>query len=209
MLDVARGSAGATVDPTVMVDPVQVFGREARLVVEIGSGQGEAVAAAAASRPDTDFLAIEVYTPGLAQTIHRCRQRELTNVRLLQADAVEVLTSTLPQGCAEEVWVFFPDPWHKLRHHKRRLVTPEFARLVTRVLRPPTADLPGGTLRLATDWAEYAAQMLRVLDAAEGLENVHGPGTAAPRFEGRALTGFEKKAAAVDRAVTDLTYRRV
>lgn len=202
VLDVPTAGTRASVDPRAVVDPVREFGREAPLVVEIGSGRGEAVIAAAQARPETDFLALEVYTPGLAQTIQQAVVRGLTNIRLLQVDAVEVLTTTLPPECADEVWVFFPDPWHKRSHHKRRLVADGFAAQVARVLRPD------GTLRLATDWAHYATQMVAVLDAAPELENVHGPGGVAPRFEGRALTGFERKAAAAGREVTDLAYRR-
>ncbi|MGO3483093.1 MAG: tRNA (guanosine(46)-N7)-methyltransferase TrmB [Cellulosimicrobium funkei] len=211
-VDGARAGARTSVDPDHVLDVAATFGRDARLVVEIGSGQGEAVVAAAEREPGTDFLAVEVYAPGLAQTVLRASQRDLTNVRLVQANAAEVLATTLPAGSVDELWVFFPDPWHKSRHHKRRLVTPSFAALAERVLRAPGEGddgRPGGTLRLATDWAEYAEQMLEVLDAAPGLRNVHGPGNAAPRFEGRVLTGFERKGEAAGRVITDLEYVRV
>lgn len=211
VVDVPRDVARTSVDPAWVLDVPGTFGRSARLVVEIGSGQGEAVVAAAEREPGTDFLAVEVYTPGLAQTVLRASQRGLTNLRLLQANAAEVLATTLPEGSVDELWVFFPDPWHKSRHHKRRLVTPSFAALAERVLRAPDADgeRPGGVLRLATDWAEYAEQMLEVLDAAPGLRNVHGPGGVAPRFEGRVLTGFERKGERAGRAITDLEYVRL
>ncbi|WP_435739011.1 tRNA (guanosine(46)-N7)-methyltransferase TrmB [Cellulosimicrobium sp. PMB13] len=208
LLDVPRDVARTSVDPSFVLDAAALFGRSARLVVEIGSGQGEAVVAAAQADPATDFLAVEVYTPGLAQTVLRAAQRDLTNLRLLQVNAVEVLASTLPEGSVDELWVFFPDPWHKSRHHKRRLVTPSFATLVERVLRAPADGAPGGTLRLATDWVEYAEQMVEVLDAAPGLRNAHGPGAVAPRFDGRVLTGFERKGAAAGRVITDLEYVR-
>lgn len=213
VLDVPRDVARTSVDPAYVLDVATTFGRDARLVVEIGSGQGEAVVAAAEREPSTDFLAVEVYEPGLAQTVLRASQRDLTNVRLVQANAAELLATTLPAGSVDELWVFFPDPWHKSRHHKRRLVTASFAALAERVLRTPgtgdDGDRPGGTLRLATDWAEYAGQMLEVLDAAPGLRNLHGAGGVAPRFDGRVLTGFERKGEAAGRLITDLEYVRV
>lgn len=208
LVEAPRDVARTSVDPSFVLDPAVLFGRSARLVVEIGSGQGEAVVAAAAADPSTDFLAVEVYTPGLAQTVLRAAQRDLTNLRLLQVNAVEVLATTLPEGSVDELWVFFPDPWHKSRHHKRRLVTPSFATLVERVLRAPDDGAPGGILRLATDWDGYADQMVEVLDAAPGLANAHGPGGVAPRFEGRVLTGFERKGTAAGRVITDLEYVR-
>ncbi len=209
VLDVPRDVARTSVDPSFVLDAGQVFGRSARLVVEIGSGQGEAVVAAAEADRDTDFLAVEVYTPGLAQTVLRAAQRDLTNLRLVQVNAAELLATTLPAGSVDELWVFFPDPWHKSRHHKRRLVTASFAERAARVLRSPAGGAAGGTLRLATDWAEYADQMTDVLDAAPGLRNAHGPRAVAPRFDGRVLTGFERKGTAAGRAITDLEYVRV
>lgn len=212
VLEAPRDVARTSVDPSFVVDPEAVFGRRAPFVVEIGSGQGDAVVAAAEREPERDFLAVEVYLPGLARTVHRSARAGLTNVRLLQVNAVEVLASTLPAGSVDELWVFFPDPWHKQRHHKRRLVTDSFARLVERVLRAPGGNGPdgerGGTLRLATDWAEYAHQMIAVLDASPGLRNVHGAGGVAPRFEGRVLTGFERKGEVAGRTITDLEYVR-
>jgi tRNA (guanine-N7-)-methyltransferase len=206
LVDVPRALAVTSVDPAWRFDAEATFGRRAPLVVEIGSGQGEAIVAAADAHPGRDHLAVEVYTPGLAQTIVRaeqCRDRQgLSNLRLLQVNAAELLETALPAASVDEVWVFFPDPWHKSRHHKRRLVRPSFATLVARVLRP------GGVLRLATDWAEYAEQMLEVLDASDGLVNAHGPGGVAPRFTGRVLTSFERKGQAAGRSVTDLEYMR-
>jgi tRNA (guanine-N7-)-methyltransferase len=206
LVEVPRSLAVTSVDPRWRFDAEATFGRSAPLVVEIGSGQGEAIVAAADAHPERDHLAVEVYTPGLAQTIVRaeqCRDRQgLDNLRMLQVNAVELLETALPPASADEVWVFFPDPWHKSRHHKRRLVRPSFATAVSQVLRP------GGVLRLATDWAEYAERMLEVLDACEDLVNVHGHGGVAPRFEGRVLTSFERKGRQAGRGVTDLEYRR-
>lgn len=215
VVEVPRDVAATSVDPGWRLDVAGELGRRAPLVVEIGSGQGEAIVAAAAAHPERDHLAVEVYTPGLAQTIVRAGHAgadpgrdggapgtELDNLRLVQANAAELLATALPEGSVDELWVFFPDPWHKARHHKRRLVTPEFARLAARVLRP------GGVWRLATDWVEYAEQMLEVGEADDAFRNAHGPGAVAPRFEGRVLTSFEKKGADAGRTVTDLTFVR-
>jgi tRNA (guanine-N7-)-methyltransferase len=209
LVDVPRAVARTSVDPGFVLDAAAVFGRTAPLVVEIGSGLGDAVVEAAATDPGRGYLAVEVYQPGLAHTIARAEragatrgQKGLPNLRLVQANAAELLETTLPAGSVDELWVFFPDPWHKARHHKRRLVTAEFAALAARVLRP------GGTLRLATDWAEYAEQMIEVLDANEDLANAHGPGGLAPRFERRVLTGFERKAHQAGRGIADLEYVR-
>jgi tRNA (guanine-N7-)-methyltransferase len=211
LIDIPRSQADTSVDPGFVLDPVKVFGREAPLVVEVGSGAGEAIIHAAERHPDINYLAIEVYAPGLAQTLMQIGRRELKNVRLIQANAPEVLKTALPPGSVEELWVFFPDPWHKNRHHKRRLVSPDFAMLAARVLRP------GGHWRLATDWARYARVMREVGDSCEHFINVHADESAstgtsgggwAPRFEGRVMTGFEKKAMDAGRTVHDLTYRR-
>jgi tRNA (guanine-N7-)-methyltransferase len=216
LVEVPRDLAVTSVDPAWRLDPAQAFGRTAPLVVEIGSGQGEAIVAAAAAHPERDHLAVEVYTPGLAQAIVRAGHagadpgrdggapgKELDNLRLVQANAAELLATALPESSVDELWVFFPDPWHKSRHQKRRLVTPAFAGLAARVLRP------GGVWRLATDWVEYADQMLDVLEAGDDFRNAHGPGARAPRFDGRVLTSFEKKGTAAGRVVTDLEYVRV
>ena len=207
LVETPRAIARTSVDAAWTFDAEAVFGRRAPLVLEIGSGQGENVVEAADAHPERDHLAVEVYQPGLAQTIVRAGQRRerqgLTNLRLLQANAPELLATALPEGSLDELWVFFPDPWHKSRHHKRRLVTPEFAALAARVLRP------GGVWRLATDWVEYAEQMLEVCEGSTQFRNAHGPGAAAPRFEGRVLTAFERKGIAAGRTVTDLEYVRV
>ncbi|MDM7990235.1 tRNA (guanosine(46)-N7)-methyltransferase TrmB [Arthrobacter sp. zg-Y877] len=232
VVDVPRDEADTSVHPEYVFDAAAEFGRTAPLVVEIGSGLGEAVAHAAEQNPDKDFLAVEVYLPGLAQTLQRIGQKGLTNIRVVQANAPEVLSTMLPAGSVDEVWVFFPDPWHKTRHHKRRLVKESFAELVARVL------VPGGTWRLATDWSDYAVQMREVLDASASFENLHAGehvgdqspltrvnreglenkapqdevdtlGGWAPRFEGRTLTSFENKAHEAGRLIFDLAYRRI
>ncbi|RPF22375.1 tRNA (guanosine(46)-N7)-methyltransferase TrmB [Myceligenerans xiligouense] len=216
LVDVPRHLGRMSVDPEWRFDAAAVYGRAAPLVLEVGSGQGDAIVTAAAADPDRDYLAVEVYRPGVAQVMVRADRAAgeragetaepdgpgLPNLRVMQVNAAELLDTAIPAGSLDEVWTFFPDPWHKSRHRKRRLVAPAFAEKVARALRP------GGVWRLATDWAEYAEQMLDVLEVAPGLRNAHGPRGTAPRFEGRVITGFERKAHKAGRAITDLTYIR-
>jgi tRNA (guanine-N7-)-methyltransferase len=190
------------------LDPAVVFGREAPLVVEVGSGQGHAIVHAASEHRDRDFLAIEVFRAGLARTMIRAEWAEATNLRLVEANAPEVLERALPVGSVDELWVFFPDPWAKARHTKRRLVSEDFARIAARALRARSDGRDGGVLRLATDWQDYAEQMREVMDAAPGFERDF-EGEWAPRFEGRVLTAFEQKGIDKGRSIRDLAYRRV
>ena len=231
VVDVPRHVADTSVHPDYVFDAAEEFGRTAPLTVEIGSGLGEAIVAAAEANPERDFLAVEVYRPGLANTLLRIGQRGLTNVRVVQANAPEVLGSMLAAGSVDELWVFFPDPWHKTKHHKRRMVKDSFAELAARVL------APGGTWRLATDWSGYAQQMREVVAASPDFRNAHdgersgaaSPLTAAwasgvdceptgeqdetggwaPRFEGRVLTSFENKALKAGRVIFDVTAVRL
>ena len=219
VIDVPRVEASMSVAPGFVLDGVRDFGRVAPLVVEIGSGTGDAVVQGARARPGTNFLAVEVYRPGLAATVTKIVHHDLTNVRLVQADAMQVLEHMVGRQSVAEIWVFFADPWHKVRHHKRRLVNPGFAELAASRL------ALGGTLRLATDWADYARQMRDVLAACGSLTNPYGgevtpphtpdgrnpvdPGTGfAPRFEGRVMTRFEQKALALGHTIYDLELRR-
>ncbi|WP_045075731.1 tRNA (guanosine(46)-N7)-methyltransferase TrmB [Psychromicrobium lacuslunae] len=199
LLEVPRLVADTSVHPDYRFDAAKVFGRSAELVVEVGSGLGEAIVHAASTQPDRDFLAVEVYLPGLAQTIQRAAAQELSNLRVVQANAPEVLSSMIPAGSISEVWTFFPDPWPKSKHEKRRLVTVSFAELVA------TSLAPGGLWRLATDWEHYAEQMLEV-GSNSSLRNVHPDW--APRFEGRVITSFENKAQLAGREIHDLTFQK-
>lgn len=210
ILQVPREITDTSVASEAAFDQEAVYGRLAPLVVEVGSGLGEAMAHRAAEVPEHDFLAVEVYTPGLADLLAKSDAAGATNVRAVQADAPEVLEKYLEPSSVDELWVFFPDPWHKKKHHKRRLVSPDFVDRVARVLRP------GATWRLATDWQQYAVVMRRVIEADGRFENLHpGPlatGSApdqgwAPRWEGRTLTSFERKAREAGRIPRDLTYR--
>jgi len=212
VLEVPREVTDTSVAEGADFDHRKIYGREAPLVVEIGSGLGEAIVHAASEHPEFDYLAVEVYKPGLADLLLKMSQAEVTNIRCIQANAPEVLDHLLQPGSVDEIWVFFPDPWHKSRHHKRRLVSPAFAEKVARVLKP------GGVWRLATDWEEYALVMRDVMEAAPDFENLYpGEGATeedpqggwAPRWEGRTLTSFERKAGEAGRRAHDLAYRRI
>jgi len=201
LVDVPRDVASTSVRPGARLDVAAEYGRRAPLVVEIGSGQGHAIVAAAAARPETDFLAVEVFRAGVARTMLDADRAGARNLRIVEANAPEVLEHLLPEGSAAEVWIFFPDPWHKTRHHKRRLVKAGFGATVAQALRE------GGMLRLATDWEDYALQMRDVLDADASFERAFA-GEWAPRFDGRVLTAFERKGERAGRAIRDLAYRR-
>ena len=177
------------------------FGRTAPLVVEIGSGVGEATVALAAARPSYDVLGIEVWQPGVADTFHRMEQAGIDNVRMISVDAVWSMEHLLGPRSVSELWTFFPDPWPKQRHHRRRLVVPAFAHLAASRL------VTGGHWRLATDWPDYAEQMARVLDAEPLLRNAYDE--PAPRWQDRPLTRFERRGLEAGRPITDLDYRRV
>lgn len=199
VLDIPRHGTNTSVDPAFRFDQVATFGRRAPLIVEVGSGRGEVIVQAAADNPDTDFLALEVYIPGIAQTLVSMRRHEVRNVRIALVNAAEALDTALEPATIDELWVFFPDPWHKLRHRKRRLVTLEFAETAARALKP------GGVWRLATDWQDYADQMRSVLDQSPFFDF---SGDWSPRFEGRTMTRFEHKGIVVDHDIKDLTAIR-
>jgi tRNA (guanine-N7-)-methyltransferase len=176
------------------------FGRRAPKIVEIGFGMGETTAKIAAALPGHDFLAIEVHGPGVGSLCKLVADGGLGNVRIMQHDAVEVLRDMIPQGALAGVHVFFPDPWHKKRHHKRRIIQPDFVALVASRL------APGGYLHCATDWAEYAEWMLGVLRGEPLLENIAND--YAPRPEYRPLTKFEQRGLKLGHGVWDLVFRR-
>ncbi|MEU8375016.1 MULTISPECIES: tRNA (guanosine(46)-N7)-methyltransferase TrmB [unclassified Micromonospora] len=181
------------------VDPAGFFGRGAPVVLEIGSGMGDATAAMAAADPDRDYLAVEVHTPGIAHLLDLVQRDGLGNVRVAQGDALD-LVRAMPERCLDAVHVFFPDPWPKSRHHKRRIIQPEHVAL----LRSRLAG--GGTLHCATDWAEYAESMRSTLTADPEL--VDGYAGFAPRPDHRPVTKFERRALTAGRPVFDLIHRR-
>ncbi|MCL1800322.1 MAG: tRNA (guanine(46)-N(7))-methyltransferase TrmB [Promicromonosporaceae bacterium] len=235
LIEPPRGVARESIVPGWVLDPAAVFANaDAPVIVEIGTGRGENIVAAAAADPDTNFLGVEVYRPGLARAILRAESdardeadsraelgnragvdlrdetaTELTpehtpklpNLKLIAADAPELLASLLA-GSLKEVWVFFPDPWPKARHQKRRLIDDEFAAAVSRVLEP------GGVIRIATDWAHYAEQVAEAFGASSSFENLASHGDKLPRYSGRVLTAFEYKGLKEGRQITDLAYRR-
>jgi tRNA (guanine-N7-)-methyltransferase len=177
-----------------------VFGRSAPRVLEIGFGMGDATAAIAQALPGTDFIGVEVHTPGVGALLKRIGEMSLTNLRLIQHDAVEVLEHMIAPDSLAGVHVFFPDPWHKKKHNKRRLIQPEFVRrLVGRIA-------PGGYLHCATDWQPYAEQMLEVLSAEPMLRNT-APGYA-PKPDYRPLTKFENRGLKLGHGVWDLVFSR-
>jgi tRNA (guanine-N7-)-methyltransferase len=176
------------------------FGRQAPKILEIGFGMGETTASIAAAHPENDYLGIEVHTPGVGALLKRIGEGRLGNLRIVQHDAVEVLQSMLANASLDGVHVFFPDPWHKKRHHKRRLIQPGLVHLLACKLKP------GGYLHLATDWEDYAQQMLAVLSAEPELINA---GDAfVPRPETRPLTKFENRGLRLGHGVWDLLFRR-
>ncbi|MFC6094835.1 tRNA (guanosine(46)-N7)-methyltransferase TrmB [Saccharothrix lopnurensis] len=177
------------------------FDREAPLLLEIGSGMGETTSRLVAAAPGLNYVAVEVYKPGLAQLLLRAEALGVENLRVLRGDAVDLLTDHVEPGSLAGVRIFFPDPWPKKKHHKRRLVQPEFVRLVAMRLRP------GGTLHLATDWEEYAEQMLEVCSAEPLLRNRFDGW--APRPDWRPVTKFEQRAVEEDRISHDLMFERV
>lgn len=202
LIDVPRGIASTSVHTDARLDVPATYGRTAPLIVEVGSGQGQAIVSAACARPDIDFLAVEVFRAGLARTMRGAADAGVHNLRLVEANAPEVLCPYLPEGAAVEVWIFFSDPWHKKRHVKRRLIRPGFPETAAHAI------TDGGVLRLATDWEDYALQMREVLDEAPEFERAF-EGEWAPRFDGRVMTAFERKGIAKGRTIRDLTYRRI
>ncbi len=187
---------GLTVDDgdRTVRDPAELFGRDAPRVLEIGFGMGDVTAEMAAADPDRDYLAVEVHTPGIGNLLVMIEDRGLTNVRVARGDAME-LAHQLPAGSLDAIHVFFPDPWPKARHHKRRLISPGNVVPLRRLLRP------GGRLHTATDWPDYARAMVEALDADPGLSRCRTPAPRPP-------TKFERRGAAAGRPIVDLVYER-
>ncbi len=183
------------------LDAQAAFGRTAPLILEIGFGMGEATAHIARVRPDDNFLCCEVHEPGVGALLKRIGEHDITNIRILQHDAVEVLEQMLPEGCLDGIHIFFPDPWHKKKHNKRRLIQSAFVAKLTARLKV------GGYIHCATDWQPYAEQMLEVLDAEPLLRN-----TAegyAPQPDYRPLTKFENRGLRLGHGVWDVVFHRV
>ncbi len=182
------------------LDLTAVFGRAAPIILEIGFGMGDATAAIAAARPEHDFIGIEVHGPGVGSLLLQTEARALNNLKIIQHDAVEVLRDMIPDGSLAGVHIFFPDPWHKTRHNKRRLIKPDFVAQLARKL------APGGYLHAATDWEDYAIQILAVLSAESALTN--SADGYAPRPDYRPLTKFEQRGIRLGHGVWDIVFRK-
>lgn len=210
VIEPRRGVGYTTVADDFHLDTEELFDRRAPLTLEIGSGTGEQIVAAAAANPDRDYLALEVWVPGIAKLISKAVDAGADNIRVLEADVAQALPIMLGDACLDEVWTFFPDPWRKARHRKRRLVSDEFALQVARVLRDE------GVWRLATDWDDYAWQMRDVIEGCPLFENPYvgqrpdpedpepKRGGFAPRYEGRVVTHFETRGIDAGRRVHDV-----
>ncbi|WP_273021247.1 tRNA (guanosine(46)-N7)-methyltransferase TrmB [Rheinheimera sp.] len=179
-----------------------VFGRSSAVVLEIGFGMGKSLVQMAKEAPEKDFIGIEVHRPGVGACLSDAVAQQVKNLRVFEHDAVEVLEDTIADNSLDTVQLFFPDPWHKKRHHKRRIVQPEFVQLLRRKLKP------GGVFHMATDWENYAGHMLEVMQAAEGFSNLSADNTYVERPEHRPLTKFEQRGQRLGHGVWDLMYKK-
>ncbi len=186
-----------------LIDPVAMFGRSAPLTLEIGFGNGESLAIMAAADPASDFIGIEVHRPGVGHLLLELEQRDIANVRVFTVDAVEVLEHCIPGHSLDRVLLLFPDPWPKKRHHKRRIVQPDFIRQLARKL------VAGGILHMATDWENYAEHMLETMHAAPEFRNRAGVGNYSPHPAWRPVTKFERRGQRLGHGVRDLVFERI
>ena len=180
-----------------------IFGRKAPCTLEIGFGNGDALATMAEQQPQCDFIGIEVHRPGVGRLLQHLEAHKLDNVRVMREDAVEILKSCIADNSLDRVLLFFPDPWHKKRHHKRRIVQAGFIELLARKIRP------GGCLHMATDWEDYAVHMLEVMERSPAFRNRAGAGNFSPRPAYRPVTKFEQRGQRLGHGVWDLLYERV
>ncbi len=194
---------GVAWSPGTPLDLIDCFGGDRPVVLEIGFGNGETLAAMAAAEPAWHWLGVEVHAPGVGHLLLECERLGLTNLRVIRHDAMELLAHAIAPGSLARVQLFFPDPWPKTRHHKRRIVSPAFRDLLGRALRS------GGVFHAATDWEPYAVQMLEVLEAAGSpLRNTAGPGGFTDRPDTRPLTRFERRGERLGHQVRDLVFAR-
>jgi len=184
------------------LDLEALFGRKNPKVLEIGFGMGQSLAKMAETQPEEDFLGIEVHKPGIGAILVLIEGAQLKNLKLIEGDAVEILECFIPDQSLDKIQIFFPDPWPKRRHHKRRLIQPEFLRLLCTKLKK------GALLHLATDWEHYADQMMEVLSQESSLLNTAGPGIYAIHT-GRPLTKFEKRGQGLGHGIWDLLFKKV
>ena len=186
-----------------LLDFDRVFGRQAPRTLEIGFGMGQSLLEMAKAAPEQDFIGIEVHRPGVGALLNGLLTENISNVRVYSCDALEVLKNCVADASLDRLMLFFPDPWHKSRHHKRRIVQPEFAQLVRSKLKV------GGIFHLATDWEPYAEHMLEVLNVAPGLQNLSENQTWVPRPEERPVTKFERRGERLGHGVWDLKFVRL
>jgi tRNA (guanine-N7-)-methyltransferase len=184
-----------------LFDAQTTFGRKAPLVVEVGFGMGDSLLEMAKVQPDSDFIGIEVHPPGVGRLINNAAKEGVQNLRVYMADAVDVLEDCFADASLDRFQLYFPDPWHKKKHNKRRIVNPEFIQLVRRKL------AVGAVSHMATDWEPYAEYMMEVMLAAEGFINQQGADTFAERPEYRPLTKFEKRGERLGHGVWDLLFQ--
>ena len=190
-------------DPQVEVDFTRIFGRDAPLCVEIGFGNGEGLAKMAAANPDINYIGIEVHRPGVGHLMLQLAQQELHNVRIYCHDAIEIMEQRIADHSLTGVHLFFPDPWHKKKHHKRRIVRPSFVDLLLRKLKS------GGYFHAATDWQHYAEQMLAILGSEHGMRNTSRTGDFCERPGYRPLTKFEQRGLRLGHGVWDLIFTKI
>lgn len=202
LADLAPRYSASLADLSNAGDLQQCFPKNQPITLEIGFGDGDALATLAQQRPEQNFLGMEVHRPGVGRLLMSAEKLQLENLKVIEGDAVELCRS-IPNGSIEQILVYFPDPWHKARHNKRRLINPTFAKELARLIKV------GGFLRLATDWEDYAEQMLAVLNAAPEFENCSDEAQFVPRPDERPVTKFEKRGTRLGHVVRDLAYRRV
>lgn len=185
------------------LDQAEVFGREAPLVFEIGFGMGHSLAEMAKAQPDKNFIGVEVHTPGVAKLMMLCKEAGVENVRIYECDAIDVLEQCVGENSIDRFQLYFPDPWHKKKHHKRRIVQPAFIESMARFIKP------GGTMHFATDWENYAEHMMQVVSASPLYSNDAGSGEYSPRPDWRPYTKFERRGQRLGHGVWDLLFTRV
>ena len=190
-------------DPEKKYDYSQVFGREAPLIVEIGFGNGSSLADMAEANPDLNYLGIEVHRPGVGHLMLLLEQKGLTNVRIYHHDAIEILEQKIPDNSLAGIHLFFPDPWHKRKHHKRRIVRPSFVKLIAQKIKPE------GYFHAATDWQHYAVHILKILAVAEHFVNTSASQDYCTRPDYRPLTKFEQRGLRLGHGVWDLIFKRL
>jgi len=186
-----------------MLNESEVFSRSADKVFEIGFGMGDSLVDMAKAAPELDYIGVEVHTPGVGRLLNRCEDELVTNLRVYQEDAIEVLDQCIADGSLAKVQIFFPDPWHKKKHHKRRIVQLDFIQKLRTKLKP------GGVIHLATDWEHYAEHMMEVMSASEGFVNQAGEGMYSPKPDFRPMTKFERRGLRLGHGVWDLLFEKL